>query len=1181
MKVKTRFGVLVASMALCGAVLVGCGSDPAPTPPPPSTYHVVCTSDAAKYTVNGLADSYAAGANVAFTITENDPTNYKVTGVTSTQVSVTTVSALSYSFTMPETDVSLTVVTKEVAKYSISVPEDIIVGQPAKVTVKLGDSEVMDLKIEKLASETKSCTIASPKITFNEPGEFHFKLTDCDGTQEVVVSEDYTITARNPEKGETPALPFSASEAYAEALKLEPDTPSAKAYYVEGVVTSISFYPNKSGGTGSFYMEAGENDLEVYKATFTAAQAEDLDIGSKVMVHASLKKHSNKGGTDSGEIYSIDNSTPVKLLADSTSAILRQAGEEADVKFRIAPRGSSEQAITFESSDPSVATVDARGVIKAVSEGSATVTAKSAGYEDVVVSVLVSYSIHAGTEDDPLTADDAILMCGALSEGSKSAQKYYISGAVKRVKEHHHDGYKSTTFYLAGSEKEFYCYHVSTTVEQDSAIDKGSVVKVLAKLYNYGGTLETDSASLAAGPDNSTISLIELVKTKLEISAQDEDYDLTGFGATYPANINGGVITWESENTDVFTIVENKIHPVAEGSARLVATCGTAHAYCLVKVVPVRSINMAESLEAGVDYVLATPLSSGDVFCQNKMAEGGAKFYISGSESLDDAAAARVAIGSEEDYKYTISLTSNEVTKVLGVAMNETTKDGTTTKHYNLGFVGDVVPDTEVAYSEAKFKFTADYRLEVVVDGEVFEVGTQEGKTTFSLGKPSEHKVVASHLYTIGGAVPATAVAVEPASKTIAIGEAVSLKATLTPDNSTDFVNWSTSDSAIATVDNDGKVTGVAQGTATITATATSGVTGTCAITVSDETIDYGTLENPLTPEKAVALLDKLGDNVKSPQKMFVRGVVSQNDAMGKNGRVVWLKSSDGATAKYFELYNSKDGELTLPQEKNALADYTVIATGWGVKYVGSSTTYEFTNKDLEDNYDNPIIVAATAPEVPELERVDISGAKTVKEGSKITLTAAPYPARAEMGTVTWTSSDPTVATVDSATGEVTGVKASETPVTITATESSLGKTGTYQVTVTAGGVPTEQTVTITPNAFEAVDGGSSGKDIGGVSGDVSITAVGTNTASEFRVFKNKVMTVSVTGGKISKIVITCTANGTTKQGPGCWGEGAPEGYTYETDGKVGTWEGDLESVVFTAKDNQVRIVSFVITYVL
>lgn len=1157
MKVKTRFGVLVASLALCGAALVGCGSDPTPVPPEPTLYNVVCTKDDAKYTVSGLSEKYTAGANVAFTITENDPTNYKVTGVTSSQVTVNPgETALSYSFTMPETDVSLTVRTKEVDKYTISVPEDIIVGQPIKVTVKLGASEVMDLKIEKTASEEKSCTISSPKITFNEHGSFHFKLTDCDANPEVVVTEDYVITARNPEKGETPDLPFTASEAYAEASKLENDKPTEKSYYVQGVVKSISFYPNKSGGTGTFDMEAGDNSFEVYRATFTAAQAELLDIGSKVMVHAQLKKHNNTRETENGEIYSIDNSTALKLYADTSSVILREEGQEADVNFRIAPKGSSTQAINFESSDPTVASVDANGVITAVSEGSATVTAKSAGYTDVTVSVLVSYSIHEGTEEDPLTADDAILMTEALGTGNKSEKKYYISGVVSRVKEHHTGSYKSTTFYLAGSEKEFYCYHVSTTVEQDAAIDKGSVVKVFAYLYNYNGTLETDYASLAGDPDNSKISLIELLKTKLEISVQDDDYDLTGFGATYPASINGGVITWESENTEVFTIVENKIHPVAEGSARLVATCGPVHAYCLVKVVPVRSLTMATTLEADTDYVLATPLSTGDVFSQNKMAEGSARFYISGTETLDEAATATVTIGSEEDYKYTISLTSNEVTKVLGTASNGEGDN----KHYNLGFVGDVVPDTEIPYAEAKFKFTADFRFETVIDGEVFEVGTQDGKTTFSLGKPADKKVVPAHLYTIGGAVPSTAVTVEPASKTIAINESVNLKATLTPDYSTDFVKWSTSDSAVATVDNDGKVTGVAQGTATITATATSGVTGTCAITVSNETINYGTLDNPLTPEEAVALLDNLGDNVTSPQKMYVRGVVSENAAMTNNGRAVWLRSTDGQTARYFEFYNAKDGNgLDLPQEKNSLVDYTITATGWGIKFVSSSTTFELTNKNPQGEYDNPLIVAATAPEVPELEGVTISGPTSVKEGATITLTAAPNPARAEMGTVTWSSSDSTVASVNAATGEVTGVKESENPVTITATESSLGKTGTYQVTVTSSSVLVNDSEIVFKDL--GLENGKQYKDpFEGEDFTITFGGGGNDgkyydTGEGIRTYGDGYFTIASTRN-ILKVVLTWS--GTYKP------DAASVASVGTYDPATGVWTGDAQSIVFT-----------------
>ena len=75
-------------------------------------------------------------------------------------------------------------------------------------------------------------------------------------------------------------------------------------------------------------------------------------------------------------------------------------------------------------------------------------------------------------------------------------------------------------------------------------------------------------------------------------------------------------------------------------------------------------------------------------------------------------------------------------------------------------------------------------------------------------------------------------------SMTLTVGETQTLTATVAPDNAQDkSVTWSSSDATVATVDQDGKVTAVKAGTATITVTTTDGgKTATCAVTVQAAT---------------------------------------------------------------------------------------------------------------------------------------------------------------------------------------------------------------------------------------------------------------------------------------------------------------------------------------------------------
>lgn len=70
-------------------------------------------------------------------------------------------------------------------------------------------------------------------------------------------------------------------------------------------------------------------------------------------------------------------------------------------------------------------------------------------------------------------------------------------------------------------------------------------------------------------------------------------------------------------------------------------------------------------------------------------------------------------------------------------------------------------------------------------------------------------------------------------SSSIEVGDTVQLTAYMTPDNvTTTDVVWSSSDESVATVDGDGLVTAVSEGTATITAYLSDGVTDEVTITV-------------------------------------------------------------------------------------------------------------------------------------------------------------------------------------------------------------------------------------------------------------------------------------------------------------------------------------------------------------
>lgn len=86
-----------------------------------------------------------------------------------------------------------------------------------------------------------------------------------------------------------------------------------------------------------------------------------------------------------------------------------------------------------------------------------------------------------------------------------------------------------------------------------------------------------------------------------------------------------------------------------------------------------------------------------------------------------------------------------------------------------------------------------------------------------------------------GGAPEPTAVALNKETTSIVVGGNETLTATVTPDEASQEVTWSSSDDTKATVDTTGKVTAVAEGTATIKAATANGKEATCVVTVTAE----------------------------------------------------------------------------------------------------------------------------------------------------------------------------------------------------------------------------------------------------------------------------------------------------------------------------------------------------------
>lgn len=281
-------------------------------------------------------------------------------------------------------------------------------------------------------------------------------------------------------------------------------------------------------------------------------------------------------------------------------------------------------------------------------------------------------------------------------------------------------------------------------------------------------------------------------------------------------------------------------------------------------------------------------------------------------------------------------------------------------------------------------------------NGWVTSVAEGQSLITASAGGKS-----ASCLVTVTkGIVDVSSVRLNKTTLALIKGESETLVATVNPDDATDkTMTWTSSNADVASVDANGKVMAIANGTTTITAKA-GGKEAACAVTVT-------------VPLESISLNKTELSLIKGESETLI-ATIAPEDAT--ENTVSWTSSNTSVATV------ESSGKVTAKGGGSA----TITAKAGGKEATCS--------------------VNVTVPvESVTLDKTNIS----IEKGESLTLSATVTPGDATNKTVTWSSSDETIATVDQK-GKVTAINGGNATIFAKAGEKEATCSVTVLIPVTS-----------------------------------------------------------------------------------------------------------------------------------
>ena len=578
-------------------------------------------------------------------------------------------------------------------------------------------------------------------------------------------------------------------------------------------------------------------------------------------------------------------------------------GDSDILVANVLPDNATDKTVTWVTSDESIVTVDNSGKIKAIKEGKATIAAK-AGEKTATCAVTVSKrvipveSITLDRTTLVMTEDESTVITATVKPDNATDKTVVWStsdasiatvfdGRVTAIKEGKaiitaKAGEKAamcevtvkkllidvtsitldhaTLSLVKGEEKT-----LVATVKPDNATNKtvtwSSSDGQIAEVDNSGRVtaVKSGTATITAKAGNKTATCVVTVSTPIEsISLNETSITLEEGQATKlvaiisPSDADDKDVTWSTSASSVARVDQDgTVTAVKDGTAIITAKAGDKTATCTVtvkkKVIQVSSVTLNKttlSLEKGKSETLVATVDPDNATDKTVNWSTSNETIVSVDANgkvtaLKSGQAVITAKAGEKSANCTVTVTVPVTSVTLSKTSVSLTKGETTT-------------------------ITATVNPSDATDKTVTWTSSDEAVATVSSGKITAVKSgTATIVANAGGqtascsvsvTTPVTSITLDRTSVSLEEEQYTTLTATVTPNDADDkAITWSSSSTAIATVDNNGKVTAVKEGTATITAQA-GDKTATCTVSVQRKIISGNPLTFTSTGETSISL---------------------------------------------------------------------------------------------------------------------------------------------------------------------------------------------------------------------------------------------------------------------------------------------------------------------------------------